>query len=245
LPTSPAAALPGHENEHAHENPALLHHFATESQQKNAASLGMWLFLAQEVMFFGGMFCAYLIYRYKYFPDFGSASQQLDIRLGAINTVVLICSSLTVVLGVRAAQLGKRMALVFWLLATIVLGLVFLGIKADEYAEKFEKHHVPGASFSYHELLPGQMKFAPEDRQYANPHHAEMYFSLYFAMTGMHALHMIIGVGLFGYLAYMAWRGRYTPNYYTPIENAGLYWHFVDIVWIYLFPLLYLIDRHR
>ena len=102
-------------DEHAHENPALLHHFATEEQQKNAASLGMWVFLAQEVMFFGGMFCAYLVYRYKYFADFGSASQQLDIKLGAINTVVLICSSLTVVLGVRAAQLGKRMALVFWL----------------------------------------------------------------------------------------------------------------------------------
>jgi cytochrome c oxidase subunit III len=118
LQTSPAGVV---EN-HAHDNPALLHHFATEAQQKNAAGLGMWLFLAQEVMFFGGMFCAYLVYRYKYFADFGSASQQLDIKLGAINTVVLICSSLTVVLAVRAAQLGKRMALVFWLLATIVLG---------------------------------------------------------------------------------------------------------------------------
>ena len=232
-------------DEHAHNNPALLHHFATEEQQKDSASLGMWLFLAQEVMFFGGMFCAYLIYRYKYFADFGSASQQLNIWLGAINTVVLICSSLTVVLSVRAAQLGKRMALVGWLLLTIVLGVVFLGIKADEYAEKFEKHHVPGASFSYHELLPSQEKLPPAERQYANPHHAEMYFSLYFAMTGMHALHMIIGVGLFGFLACMAWRGKYGPGYYTPIENAGLYWHFVDIVWIYLFPLLYLIDRHR
>jgi cytochrome c oxidase subunit III len=240
LSTSQAAV-----DEHAHENPALLHHFATEAQQKNAASLGMWLFLAQEVMFFGGLFCAYLVYRYKYFGDFGSASQRLNIWLGAINTVVLICSSLTVVLAVRAAQLGKRMALVCWLVATIFLGLVFLGIKADEYAEKFEKHHVPGASFNYHELLPGQEKFPEADRQYANPHHAEMYFSLYFAMTGMHALHMIIGVGLFAFLAIMAWRGKYTPNYYTPIENAGLYWHFVDIVWIYLFPLLYLIDRHR
>src|ERR1700690_1086506 len=180
----PLHASPVVVDEHAHNNPALLHHFATEEQQKDSASLGMWLFLAQEVMFFGGMFCAYLIYRYKYFADLVSASQQLDIKLGAINTAVLICASLTVVLDVRAAQLGKRMALVGWLLLTIVLGFVFLGIKADEYAEKFEKHHVPGASFSYHELLPGQEKFAPEDRQYANPHHAEMYFSLYFAMTG-------------------------------------------------------------
>ena len=115
-------------DEPAHENPALLHHFATKEQQKNAASLGMWLFLAQEVMFFGGMFCAYLVYRYKYFGDFGSASQQLDIRLGTTNTVVLICSSLTVVLAIRAVQLGKRMATVFWLVATLFLFLVFLGI---------------------------------------------------------------------------------------------------------------------
>src|SRR5260370_32424537 len=120
LHTSQAAV-----DEPAHENPALLHHFATEGQQKNAASLGMWVFLAQEVMFFGGMFCAYLVYRYKYFAAFGSASQQLDIKLGAINTVVLICSSLTLVLGVRAAQLVKHMALVVWLLATIFLRLVF------------------------------------------------------------------------------------------------------------------------
>jgi cytochrome c oxidase subunit 3 len=127
----------------------------------------------------------------------------------------------------------------------MVLGLAFLGIKADEYAEKFEKHHVPGSSFSYHELLPGQAKFPAAERQYADPHHAEMFFSLYFAMTGMHALHMVIGVGLFGYLAYAAWRGKYSSDYYTPIENAGLYWHFVDVVWIYLFGLLYLIDRHR
>ena len=231
-------------NHEVHDNPALLHHFATAEQQKDAASLGMWLFLVTEVMFFGGMFCAYLVYRYKYFGDFGSASQQLSIKLGAINTAVLICSSLTVVLAVRAAQLGKRTMLVFWLLATIVLGLVFLGIKADEYAEKFEKHHVPGPSFHYHELLPGQAGLPPADRRYANPNHAEMYFSIYFAMTGMHALHMIIGVGLFSFLTYFSWRGKYTPGYYTPIENAGLYWHFVDIVWIYLFPLLYLIDRH-
>ena len=143
------------------------------------------------------------------------------------------------VLAVRAAQLGKQKTLVSWLLLTIVLGLVFLGVKGIEYAEKFEKHHVPGPSFAFTGTVPGHPDLP------VNPHHAEMYFSLYFAMTGMHALHMIIGVGLFGFLAYMASRGKYTPGYYTPIENAGLYWHFVDIVWIYLFPLLYLIDRHR
>ncbi len=164
-----------------------------KEQQKNAASLGMWLFLAQEVMFFGGMFCAYLIYRYKYFGDFGAASQTLDIKWGAINTAVLICSSLTVVLAVRAAQLGKRKALVGWLLLTIVLGVAFLGIKGIEYAEKFEKHHVPGSSFAFIGTVPSHPDLA------VNSHHAEMYFSLYFAMTGMHALHMIIGIGIFRY----------------------------------------------
>ncbi len=234
MPASPAVV-----DEHAHENPALLHHFVTESQQKNAASLGMWVFLAQEVMFFGGMICAYLVYRYKYFGDFGSASQTLNIWYGTINTAGLICSSLTVVLAVRAAQLGKRKALVTWLLLTIVLGIAFLGIKGIEYYEKFENHHVPGPSFAYTGTVPSHPNLP------ANPRHAEIYFSLYFAMTGMHALHMIVGVGLFSTLAFFAWRGKYSAEYYTPIENAGLYWHFVDIVWIYLFPLLYLIDRTK
>ncbi len=235
MATNEAAIIDRHDE----QNPALLHHFATKEQQKNSASLGMWLFLAQEIMFFGGMFCAYLVYRYKYFGDFASASQTLNIWYGAINTAVLICSSLTVVLAVRAAQLGKRKALTMWLVLTILLGLVFLGIKGMEYKEKFEDHHVPGPSFAYEGTVPGHPGMA------VNPHHAEMYFSLYFAMTGMHALHMIVGVVLFSLLAWWAWHGKYNSNYYTPIENAGLYWHFVDIVWIYLFPLLYLIDRKK
>ena len=218
--------------------PELLHHFASAEQQRDAASLGMWLFLVTEIMFFGGMFCAYLVYRYWYFGDFGAASKTLDIRLGATNTAVLICSSLTVVLAVWAAQNGKRKMLITNLVLTIVLGLTFLGIKAVEYAEKFEKHHVPGATFHFEGTVPGHPDL-PVD-----PHHAEMFFSLYFAMTGLHALHMIIGIGLFSVLTVWAWKGRYGPVYHTPIENAGLYWHFVDIVWIYLFPLLYLIDRH-
>ena len=218
--------------------PELLHHFASAEQQRDAASLGMWLFLVTEIMFFGGMFCAYLVYRYWYFADFGAASKTLDIRLGATNTAVLICSSLTVVLAVWAAQNGKRKLLLTNLVLTIVLGVTFLGIKAVEYAEKFEKHHVPGATFHFEGTVPGHPDL-PSD-----PHHAEMFFSLYFAMTGLHALHMIIGIGLFSVLTVLAWKGHYTPRYFTPIENAGLYWHFVDVVWIYLFPLLYLIDRH-
>jgi cytochrome c oxidase subunit 3 len=226
-------------DEHAHDNPALLHHFATEEQQKDAASLGMWLFLVTEVMFFGGMFCAYLVYRHWYFGDFGAASQSIAILPGAINTAVLICSSLTVVLAVRAAQLSKRLQLVFWLLATIFLGIVFLGIKAYEYHDKYVEHHIPGLNFNFVGTVPSHPDLM------ANPRHAEMFFSLYFAMTGMHALHMIIGIGVFTFLAIKAWRGKYSSGYYTPVENSGLYWHFVDIIWIYLFPLIYLIDRHR
>ena len=235
MPDSTVVGL-DHEEQH---HPELLHHFAEPQQQRDAASLGMWIFLSTEVMFFGGLFCAYLIYRRLYFGDFGAASKSIDATLGATNTAVLICSSLTVVLAVWAAQTALRKLLIGSLIVTMLLGMVFLGIKAKEYKDKFEEHHVPGASFSFdHVPIPGH----PD--QYANPRHAEIFFALYFIMTGLHALHMIIGLGLFAWLLYAAWKGRFTPEYHTPIEIGGLYWHFVDIVWIYLFPLLYLIDRH-
>jgi cytochrome c oxidase subunit 3 len=220
-------------------NPELRHHFADMQQQTNSASLGMWLFLVTEIMFFGGLFCAYLIYRLMYFPAFGAASQTLDIKLGAFNTIVLIISSVTVVFAVRAAHDGNRKQLVAYMVITILLGLTFLGVKAIEYKEKFEKHHVPGASFSFDKPFDDNGKEIPVE-----PQHAQLFFALYFAMTGMHALHMIIGCGLFTVLTYLSWKGRYSPQYYTPIENAGLYWHLVDIIWIFLFPLLYLISRH-
>ena len=224
------------EEEH---HPELLHHFAEASQQRNAASLGMWVFLATEIMFFGGMFCAYLVYRHWYFGDFGAASKSIDATLGATNTAVLICSSLTVVLAVWAAQTARRALLIGMLAVTMLFGLTFLGIKGKEYYDKFEEHHVPGASFSFeHVPIPGH------PGEYANPRHAQIYFSLYFLMTGIHALHMIVGLGIFTWLLLMAWKGRFTPEYHTPVEIGGLYWHFVDIIWIYLFPLLYLIDRH-
>lgn len=225
-----------HQEEH---HPELLHHFAEPQQQRDAASLGMWIFLATEVMFFGGLFCAYLIYRRAYFGDFGAASKSIDATLGATNTAVLICSSLTVVLAIWAAQIGRRGLMVAMLIVTMLFGLTFLGIKGKEYKDKFEEHHVPGPSFSFdHVPIPGH----PD--QYANPQHAEIFFALYFIMTGLHALHMIIGLGLFTWLLYMAWKGHFTPEYHTPLEIGGLYWHFVDIVWIFLFPLLYLISRH-
>ena len=235
MPDSTVVGL-HHEEQH---HPELLHHFAEPQQQRDAASLGMWIFLSTEVMFFGGLFCAYLIYRRLYFGDFGAASKSIDATLGATNTAVLISSSLTVVLAVWAAQTARRTLLIGGLIITMLLGMVFLGIKAKEYKDKFEEHHVPGASFSFDRVpIPGH----PD--QYANPRHAEIFFALYFIMTGLHALHMIIGLGLFAWLLYAAWKGRFTPEYHTPIEIGGLYWHFVDIVWIYLFPLLYLIDRH-
>ncbi len=217
--------------------PEHLHHFVDAEQQRDAASLGMWLFLATEIMFFGGMFLAYLVYRSWYYNEFAAGSRSLDIWLGTINTAVLICSSLTVALGVRAAQMGNRKLLVILLLLTIVFGFAFLGIKGVEWYQKYEEHHIPGRTFSADDLIRDYPQI------HIDPRPEQIYFSLYFAMTGLHALHMIIGVGIFVFLTYHAWKGRYTPEYYTPVEIGGLYWHFVDIVWIYLFPLLYLIDR--
>jgi cytochrome c oxidase subunit 3 len=162
--------------------------------------------------------------------------------MGAFNTAVLLISSLTVVLAVRAAQDGKRKQLVSYLVITVLLGLTFLGVKGVEYREKFEKHHVPGPTFQFTDTFDDNGKKIP--LQPDEVPHAQLFFSIYFVMTGMHALHMIIGCGLFGVLTVFAWKGHYTPGYYTPIENAGLYWHLVDIIWIYLFPLLYLISRH-
>ena len=224
-----------HESEQEHL--ALRHHFVTVEQQRDSSHLAMWLFLATEVMFFGGMFCAYLIYRIWFYKEFAAGSRSLDITLGTINTAVLICSSLTVALGVRAAQMGKRKLLVVLLLLTLVLGLAFLGIKGVEWYAKYTEHHIPGSTFNVSDLVHDYPQL------HIDPRHEQIFFSLYFAMTGMHAIHMIVGVGLFLYLTYKAWKGTYGPEYYTPIEIGGLYWHFVDIIWIYLFPLLYLIDR--
>ncbi len=210
-------------------HPRLQSHFADMGQQVGASSLGMWVFLATEILFFGGLFTAYLVYRMQYPDAFAGASQQLNIVLGGINTAVLITSSLTMVLAVRGAQMGRRRTQVVFLLLTIALGLVFLGIKGVEYASKFSEGLVPGAGFRY---------------EGPSPLNAQLFFSLYFVMTGMHAVHMIIGIGVVTVLVVMASRGRFTRAYHTPVEVSGLYWHFVDIVWIFLFPLLYLIDRH-
>jgi cytochrome c oxidase subunit 3 len=210
-------------------HPALAHQFDSLGQQTEAATLGMWVFLVTEVLFFGGLFLTYTVYRAFYPAAFAAASHELDILLGGINTAVLITSSLTMALAVHAAQLGQRQRLMMFLVATMVLGSIFLGIKGVEYYHKFVEHHVPGANFQF-------------EKEYAR--HAQIFFSLYFIMTGLHAVHMIIGIAVLLVMWLWAWRGGITAEYAAPIEISGLYWHFVDIVWIFLFPLLYLIGRH-
>jgi cytochrome c oxidase subunit III len=235
---------------HHHPHPALAHHFDDLDQQSEASTLGMWVFLVTEVLFFGGLFLCYLVYRSRYPTAFARASHELDVVLGTINTAVLITSSLTMALAVHAAQLGQRRLLIVLLLATMALGSTFLGIKSVEYYRKFEECpavlvalHLPGgeegAGHACHVPGPG---FSFEPAEHAR--HAQIFFSLYFTMTGIHALHMIIGLGIMTWMLVWAWRGVITAEYFSPIEISGLYWHFVDIVWIFLFPLLYLIGRH-
>jgi cytochrome c oxidase subunit 3 len=207
----------------------VAHHFDDAEQQREASTLGMWVFLVNEVMFFGGLFTVYVVYRTLHPEGFAHASHHLDVVLGTINTAALITSSLTMALAVWASQMGRRRMLMWCIVLTAILGAVFLGIKSYEYWHKFHEHLVPGAHF----LWEGPEKDT-----------AEMFFSLYFALTGLHALHMVIGLGIMAWLFWMAWSGRVSPAYHAPVEISGLYWHFVDIVWIFLFPLLYLIGRH-
>src|SRR4026209_2945920 len=225
-----------------HGHPALQHHFENMEQQREAATLGMWIFLVTEIMFFGGMFLAYTLYRSIYPAAFASGSNHLDITLGTVNTGVLILSSFTMAMAVYFTQIGKRRPQVLCLVLTLVLGLTFLGIKAVEYHEKYTDRLIPG------KLIPGA-EFGPDPHQLhllegATMKQVEMFYYIYFAMTGMHALHMIIGAGLLMYLIIFSLRGRFDPEYHSPVEVIGLYWHFVDIVWIFLFPLLYLLGRH-
>jgi cytochrome c oxidase subunit III len=216
------------------EHAGLAHQFEDLSQQHDADTFGIWLFLVTEIMFFGGVFLGYAVLRWLYFAAFEGGSHLLDVRLGAINTVVLLGSSLTMALSVRSAQTGNRRSLILFLTLTMILGGAFLGVKAYEYHQKFSEHIVPSLDWAPEgEVLA---RLAPGDLN-----HAQLYFFLYFAMTGLHALHMIIGMGLLLWLVRRARRGSFTPSYFAPVEVVGLYWHFVDIVWIFLFPLLYLI----
>jgi cytochrome c oxidase subunit III len=204
------------------------------AQQFDSATFGMWVFLLTEIMFFGGMFGAYTIYRSMYPDAFASTSQYMNPLYGALNTAVLIVSSLTMALAVRSAHLGHQKALQMFLWFTMFFGLCFLVIKGFEYHEHWVDMKVP--------LFGGHWNYS-EAPQFARQ--AQILFCFYFFMTGFHALHMLVGLGLMITLLMMARKGTFGPSYFTPIEVGGLYWHFVDIVWIFLFPLLYLIGHTR
>ena len=231
-----------HGEPHHHGPAHVAHHFDDAVQQHDAAVLGMWTFLATEVLFFGGVFLGYGIYRNLYFHEFSFASHHFLLwPLGAINTAVLLVSSLTVALAVHAAHDGNRRQLVRFLLATMALGTVFLGIKAYEYYRDYDEHVIPGGGFSVAEVEHKAHEAGIKDLDPRFARRVELFMTFYFIMTGIHATHMIVGLGLFTWLAWKAHRGRFTTEYYTPVEICGLYWHFVDLVWIFLFPLLYLI----
>ncbi|PYI82664.1 MAG: cytochrome oxidase subunit III [Verrucomicrobia bacterium] len=201
--------------------------FEDAEQQFEAAHLGMWTFLATEILFFGGLFMAYITYRHAYPDGFAAGSRHTDLFYGTFNTVVLLTSSLTMALAVHAAQQDKTKSLVRCLLMTLGFAAAFLVVKGFEYHKDIVEKLLPGPSF-----LPA---LAPK---------AEIFFYLYWAMTGLHACHVLAGVGVLSVITWLARRGRFSRRYHTPVEVAGLYWHFVDIVWIFLYPLLYLIDRH-
>lgn len=297
--------------EHHYHPPGLQHQFEDMGQQQESTSIGMWMFLVQEIMFFGGLFTVYLVFRSRYPMAFAAGSNHLNVYWGAGNTVVLIVSSLTMALAVHFAQLGKRNLQVVFIILTMILGATFLAVKAIEYTDKYHEGIVPvsglnlktdkeladtdehtgtpaapvGRKDPNESLATAQGEEHGEHEKYVNPRgdfiwkdtslvvqarqgnyltaaekigyfngdeisqakfqdKVRIFFWIYFVMTGLHALHMIIGLGIMAWLLWKAWRGSFTAEYYAPVEISGLYWHFVDIVWIFLFPLLYLLGRH-
>ncbi|HEY1663551.1 MAG TPA: cytochrome c oxidase subunit 3 family protein [Verrucomicrobiae bacterium] len=211
------------------ENPPVVaKQFEDARQQAEASLLGMWIFLGTEVLFFGGLFLAYLVYRHFYLPAFAAASRHTDVLFGTINSILLLTSSLTMALAVHSAAKSHRPQIFRWLVATIFLGVAFLVIKGFEYHKDISDHLVPGVNFD--PALPPQ---------------SQIFFWLYWTMTGLHAIHVIVGLGILSMMSWLARRGSFSAAYHTPLRLAGLYWHFVDIVWLYLFPLLYLVERHK
>jgi len=206
--------------------PYLAHHFHSMKQQASSAKLGMWLFLAQEILFFSVLFMAYFIFRYLYPETYLAAHYKLDPALGGLNTVVLLFSSLTMALGVRAAQRNRSQEAAKWIWITIVCAFIFLIVKYFEYSHKFHDGLLPGKFYSYEGDIPGR---------------PELFFTLYFCMTGLHGIHVVAGIGVLAWIAMRAQRNEFDSTYYAPVENVGLYWHLVDLVWIFLFPLLYLV----
>ena len=237
---------------HHGEHPSYQrHHFESVGQQFDATNFAMWLFLLTEVMFFGGLFTSYLIMRNWYYPAFVEGSHHLSIFWGTSNTAVLITSSFTLAMGVWCAQTGRKSGLVLCLWLTFFLGMVFLCIKGIEWHAEWVDQHVPGLHFTDADFINPALDPVTYNEYHDQPlspdmaTKTEMYFFLYFAMTGMHALHMVIGIAILGFMIWRAKAGAYTTGHFTFVENFGLYWHFVDIIWIFLYPLLYLISRHQ
>ncbi|MBL4818389.1 MAG: cytochrome c oxidase subunit 3 family protein [Deltaproteobacteria bacterium] len=202
-------------------------HFQRPEQQVDASKLGMWLFLATEILLFGGLFVSYAVYHQLHPELFKAAHHFLDVRLGAFNTVVLLFSSLTVVLAIHGAQQGKREMVLWNLFLTIAAAATFLVVKYFEYKHKFHMGLLPGYYFTNGILI--------------SPDESHIFFGIYFLMTGLHGIHVVIGMIVLSWLFYRTYRNEFGPQYYSPLEIGGLYWHLVDIIWIFLFPLLYLI----
>jgi cytochrome c oxidase subunit 3 len=215
----------------------VAHHFEDIEQQRDVETFGMWMFLATEVLIFGAVITGYTVYRLRYPVDFEAASSRLNVLIGSINTIVLLSSSLTMVLAVHATRMGRQKMILTCLLLTIFLGLAFFGFKAVEYYEDYKESLVPGLRFE-----PGEWA---EHTPPVNAAHVQLMLVFYYIMTGLHAAHMIVGIGLLSWLVYRARRGMLTPTRYMSVEVVGLYWHFVDIVWIFLLPLLYLTGTHH
>ena len=212
-------------DEHA-TNPFLAHHFVSMRQQFSAAKLGLWLFLVQEVLFFSGLFMFYIIFRYRHPETMHYASEYfLDKTMGGINTVVLLFSSVTMALAVREAQLGRNRGVQKYVAITFICACIFLGVKYVEYTHKFHLGLYPGHFFANMSEIPGE---------------PATFFALYFCLTGLHGIHVLAGMGVLAWLFVKAGKGHFSPTYYAPVDLVGLYWHLVDLVWIFLFPLLYL-----
>jgi len=227
-----SAPAPTADVEHDHHPSHLEHHFVSSRQQFDSAKLGMWLFLITEVLLFSGMFVAYAVYRQWHPTAFVEASATLDTAMGTLNTLILLTSSLTVALAIHYIQRDKIKQCANYLIATLVLAGAFMVVKYFEYTAKFE-----------HGAFPGGL-FEPHGEHYAHlaeVAYAPQFFSIYFVMTGIHGLHVVVGMAVIGWIATRVWRGHFSNEYYTPVELTGLYWHLVDIVWIFLFPMLYLI----
>lgn len=205
----------------------LAHHFSSAEQQMESSRFGLWIFLTTEVLLFGGLFVAYTMFRALHPVMFAEAHHHLDKTMGTINTIVLICSSLTMALGVHYVRYNQNRRAILFLSCTLLFATTFMVIKYFEYSAKFEHH-----------LFPADVNFAMTDISHGNP---KIFFSLYFLMTGLHGIHVLIGMGLISWITWRTMRRQFSPAYYTPVELTGLYWHFVDVIWIYLFPLLYLI----